>query len=156
MYRTLKGFIKWIYVPLVTNSTIALLKVINLTTTTIDLTTILAPAIVLGFLALLPFIQLIVLKCIQKENTNIWIKWLEFFGYLRLLATSIRFCMFGREILSILSWRESSSFWGKLPSCHYTTSSNTKMITISIPTTLTCSYLEQYSCWIPFYTLWEL
>ena len=94
MYRTLKGFIKWIYVPLVTNSTIALLKVINLTTTTIDLTTILAPAIVLGFLALLPFIQLIVLKCIQKENTNIWIKWLEFFGYLRLLATSILIALY--------------------------------------------------------------
>jgi len=94
VYRTLKGFIKWIYVPLVTNSTIALLKVINLTTTTIDLTTILAPAIVLGFLALLPFIQLIVLKCIQKENTNIWIKWLEFFGYLRLLATSILIALY--------------------------------------------------------------
>lgn len=92
MYRTLKGFIKWIYVPLVTSSTSTLLTAFNLTS--IDLTTILPPAIVLGVLALLPFIQLIVLKCIQKENTNIWIKWLEFIGYLRLLATSILIALY--------------------------------------------------------------
>jgi hypothetical protein len=41
-----------------------------------DITTFLPPAIVLGVLALLPFVQLIVLKYIQKENANIWVKWL--------------------------------------------------------------------------------
>jgi len=79
-------------VPLVTSSTYTLLKALN--STTIDLTTILGPAIVLGVLALLPFVQLIVLKCIQNENTNIWVKWLEFFGYLRLLATSILIALY--------------------------------------------------------------
>lgn len=64
VFRTLKGFIKWIYVPLVANSTYSLLQVIS--STTIDLASFLGPVIVLAVLALLPIVQLIVLKCIQK------------------------------------------------------------------------------------------
>jgi len=64
VFLTFKGFIKWIYVPLVYTSTKALLSVLS--TATISLTTLLPPAIVLGFLALFPFFQLIAKKVTQK------------------------------------------------------------------------------------------
>ena len=66
VFITFKGFIKWIYVPLVYTSTKALLSLISLTTVSLSLTTLLPPAIVLGFLALFPFFQLIAKKASQK------------------------------------------------------------------------------------------
>ena len=63
VFLTFKGFIKWIYLPLVNSSTKQILFLIS---STIDLNTFLAPAIVLGFLAIFPFFQLIAKKCSQK------------------------------------------------------------------------------------------
>lgn len=63
VYSTFKGFIKWIYVPLAFSSTFYVLTYIN--QSTIQMSDILLPAIVLGILVLLPFFQLIGYKCIQ-------------------------------------------------------------------------------------------
>lgn len=63
VFLTFKGFIRWIYGPLVYTSTSYLLALINLTS---DLNTLLPPVIVLGILALFPFLQLIVNKATQK------------------------------------------------------------------------------------------
>ncbi len=62
-FLTLKGFIKWIYVPLLVPATTVLIVQINLST--ITLSDLLQPAIVVGVLALFPFFQLIGYKAIQ-------------------------------------------------------------------------------------------
>ena len=61
----------------------------------ITLSSLLQPAIVLGVLAVFPVFQLIGYKAIQTENTNIWVKWMEFFGYIRLLSTSVLIGCYG-------------------------------------------------------------
>ena len=63
VFLTLKGFIKWFYVALAFAASV---QVLNLVFLTIDMKTLLPPAVTLGVLALFPFLQLLANKCIQK------------------------------------------------------------------------------------------
>jgi hypothetical protein len=87
-YTAFKGFFKWIYLPYTYYSAFylasALDKSINQNNT--NTTNIIEAAVIGGFCLLFPILQLIAYKCIQTEETPIWRKWLEFFGYMRLLV----------------------------------------------------------------------
>ena len=50
---------------------------------------LLESAVVFGVTVLFPLIQLIAYKCIQKEDEDIWRKWIEFFSYLRLILIAV-------------------------------------------------------------------
>lgn len=86
LYLFLKGFFKWVYVPLAVYSTKALVETLD---GTMDSTKLITSAAILGTLALFPFFQLIGYKCIQEEDTPIWRKWLEFLNYYRILSVSV-------------------------------------------------------------------
>jgi hypothetical protein len=61
VFGSIKGFIKWIYVPLAVNSTqVVVAKIIDS-----DTANLILPAVILGVLFLFPIIQLIHQKCIQ-------------------------------------------------------------------------------------------
>ena len=45
--------------------------------------------VVLAACLLFPIFQLIAYKCIQKEDEDIWRKWIEFFSYLRLILVAV-------------------------------------------------------------------
>ena len=45
--------------------------------------------VVMIFCLLFPILQLITYKCIQKEDEDIWRKWIEFFSYLRLILVAV-------------------------------------------------------------------
>ncbi len=73
MYSTFKGFIKWIYFPLIYSSTAYVLILANLPEVVIS--DLLPPAVVLGILIVFPFCQLIGYKCIETEKVYVWRKW---------------------------------------------------------------------------------
>lgn len=81
-YLFWKGFLRWFMCPLVYYSTNILVK--KLQAKTIDKDFI-ASAGVLGFFVLFTWIELIGLKCAQKESENIWKKWMEYFSHLRIM-----------------------------------------------------------------------
>ena len=79
VYTFFKGFFRWTFIPLTYYSLYFLIKSVQGTSND------LIPSIVVfSVCVIFPIIQLIVYKCIQGEKDNIWRKWLEFFGYLRL------------------------------------------------------------------------
>ena len=59
VFGSLKGFLKWIYVPLAVNSTLFLITAIN------NSSSVIPSAVILGVLTLFPIIQLIYEKVIQ-------------------------------------------------------------------------------------------
>lgn len=83
----LKGFIRWIYLPLIFGSTVSVLKELDMNP--ISTSNLIVPGAVLVVLAFFPFLQLVGYKCIQKEDTVAALKWMEWLGYLRLLSTGV-------------------------------------------------------------------
>jgi hypothetical protein len=63
VFLTLKGFIIWFYVPLAVPATVGVIQQASMAS--INLTTFLPPVIVLGVLAIFPFLQLLAYKAIQ-------------------------------------------------------------------------------------------
>ena len=74
VFNTFKGFVKWVYLPLVYAATVDILEKLNMSELkTMDL---ILPGIILIVAVLLPIVQLIGYKCIQVEKDPIWRKWL--------------------------------------------------------------------------------
>lgn len=89
MFALFKGFIKWIYLPLVYHSTIFISKAIDGQTDYNDMGDFIWAGAILGICMLFPLFQLIGYKCIQKEDTPIWRKWTQYFGYIRLGSVGV-------------------------------------------------------------------
>ena len=84
VYTFFKGFFRWSYLPLTYYSLYFMIKSIQGTKDSL-----ISSIVVLAFCLLFPVIQLIAYKCIQKEDEDIWRKWIEFFSYLRLILVAV-------------------------------------------------------------------
>ena len=81
-YNFYKGFMYWFFGPLIVAATTTLVPLIQAGTLSTSSKDFSGSAIVLiGFL-LIGIIELIAYKCAQREEENIWRKWIEFFQHL--------------------------------------------------------------------------
>ena len=87
VYSFLKGFFKWTYLPLSYYSQYYLIQLLYMNNT--GDSDFIPSVIITAWTLLFPFAQLIAYKCLQQQGENNWIKWIQFFSYMRLFTASL-------------------------------------------------------------------
>lgn len=85
-YSFFRGFLRWTLPPLAYNSTYVLIKSLQSKNLNNDF---ISSIVVLGFLIFVAFMELIVHKCYQKKDGNIWKKWIYFLNHARIIIMMV-------------------------------------------------------------------